>query len=104
MRTTDSIIEGLIKSRDERLAAGETVDVRAVQQEVIAHQELARLRARRAELVKAKEFVTVSEVDAQIQHWLRFITEDVDDKLLDKPEKDSTKLVETEPVMPAPKA
>ena len=99
MRTTDSIITDLQKSRDERLAAGEPVDVRAVEQEIIAHQELARLRERRAAAVKAKEHVLVNDLDAQIQHWLRFVSEDVDDKVAGDPKKDSRKLVDPDPAV-----
>lgn len=97
MRTTDSIIEDLRKSRDERLAAGEAVDVRAVEQEIIAHQELARLRERRAAAQKAKEYVLAGELDAQIHHWLRFVSEDVDEKVVGDPKKDSVKLVAVDP-------
>lgn len=97
MRTTDDLINALVKSRDDRLAAGEHVDVRAVEQEIIAHQELARLRERRAAAIRAKEHQLANELVAQIHHWLRFVTEDVDERVADKPEKDSTKLVDPLP-------
>jgi hypothetical protein len=99
VRTTDDLINALTKSRDDRLAAGELVDVRAVQQEITAHQELARLRERRAAAVKAKDFQVANDLAAQIEHWLRFVTEDVDDRAAEDPKKNTTKLVD--PVPPA---
>lgn len=93
MRTTDSIIEDLIKRRDQRLEAGEQVDVSAVEQQIVAHQQLARLRTERAERVKDKNWVRVGELNADIQHWLRFVDEDVDDRVVAQPSKDSQRLV-----------
>jgi hypothetical protein len=97
VRTTDSIIEELRKNRDERLAGGEQVDVSAVEQEIIAHQELARLRERRAAALKAKDWVLANDLGAQIQHWLRFVSEDVDEKVADDPKKNATSLVTAPP-------
>jgi hypothetical protein len=91
--TTDSIIEGLRKDRDDRLASGEQVDVAAVEQEIIAHQELARLRDRKAAAEKAKDLQLANDLSAQIQHWLRFVTVDVDEKVADDPRKNATKQV-----------
>lgn len=97
MRTTDDIIQSLIDQRAKQLADGVPVDVRAVEQEIIAHKQLARLREQRADAVKAKDFLRVNDIDAQIQHWVRFVSEDVDEKVAADPKKDATKLVEPEP-------
>lgn len=99
MRRTDAIIQDLQARLDGQLAAGEPVDVRAVQQEITAHQELARLRERRAERVAAKDWLAVNAVDALIQHWLRFVSEDVDERVAADPRKNQTTLVD--PVPPA---
>jgi hypothetical protein len=93
VRTTDSIIEDLVQGCAERLAASEHVDVGAVQQQIIAHQELARLRERRAAALKMQEHQLAGDLDAQIQHWLRFVTEDVDERVAGDPKKNTTKLV-----------
>ncbi|SNY29038.1 hypothetical protein [Paractinoplanes atraurantiacus] len=84
MRTTDDILADLRK----RAEGGE--DVRQL---VIAHESLARLRAERAEAVKAKLDEKLPGLDAQIRHWLGFVDEDVDDRAAGEPGKDSTKLV-----------
>lgn len=85
MRTTDDILADLKK----RAEGGE--DVRQL---VIAHETLARLRAERAEAVKAKHDEKLPGLDAQIKHWLTMVDEDVDDRVAGEPSKNSTKLVE----------
>lgn len=84
MRTTDDILADLKK----READGE--DVR---QQIIAHETLARLRAERAEAVKAKHDEKLPGLDQQIRYWLTMVSEDVDDRAAGEPNKDSTKLV-----------
>ena len=96
VRSTEDIIWALTKGRDERLAAGEQVDVAAVQQEIIAHQQLARLREDRAARATAKDWLRVKDIDAQIRHWLRFVAEDVDEQAA-APGRNATKLVAPAP-------
>lgn len=83
MRTTDDILADLRKRAD----GGE--DVRQL---VIAHETLARLRAERAEAVKAKHSEKLPGLDQQIRYWLTMVSEDVDDRAAGDPAKDSTKL------------
>lgn len=97
MRTTDSIIQELLDRRDGQLAAGVPVDVRAYEQEITAHKQLARLRHDRGAAVKTKDYLRVNDIDAQIQHWLRFVSVDVDNPVAEDPKKDSQKLVDPAP-------
>jgi hypothetical protein len=91
LRTTDDILADLQKRADD----GE--DVR---QQVIATQTLARLRAERADAIKAKDNATVRLLDEKIRYWLTAVVEDVDERVASQPGKDSTKLVEeTGPVI-----
>lgn len=99
LRRTDAIIQDLRDHRDEQLAAGVPVDVRAVEQEIIAHQELARLREKRAERVAEQDWLAVNDLDTQIQHWLRFVSEDVDETVAENPKKNETQLVDPGPPM-----
>jgi hypothetical protein len=85
MRTTDDILADLQKRADD----GE--DVR---QFVTATQTLARLRAERADAVKAKDNATVRLLDEKIRFWLTLAPKDVDERVAAAPGKDSTKLVE----------
>ena len=62
-RTTESLIAGL------RERGGD------VQQQIIAHETLARLRAERAEAQSAKR---VADLDVDIRFWLGFVDEDID--------------------------
>ncbi|GAB1642532.1 hypothetical protein [Krasilnikovia sp. MM14-A1259] len=99
-RTTDDIIRDLIAGRDAQLAAGEPVDVHAVEQRLIAHQQMARLRTERARRVVAKDWARVADLDAQIGFWRRMVAEDVDEQVAADPALDATTLVDglaTEP-------
>lgn len=102
LRRTDAIIQDLRDRRDAQIEAGEPVDARAVEQEIIAHQELARLREQRAERAEAKDWLAVNDIDAKIQHWIRFVTEDVDEKVADDPKKNEITLVDPNPPAAAP--
>lgn len=84
MRTTDDILADLHKRAD----AGD--DVRQL---VIAHESLARLRAERAEAIKAKHDDKLPGLDSQIRQWLAMVDEDVDTRVAGEPGKNSTKLV-----------
>lgn len=76
MKTTETIIADLQAQRAEHEQAGRLVDARQADQEIIAHDTLARFRARRGQLVAAGE-ATV-DVDEQIRFWRGHVTEDVD--------------------------
>jgi hypothetical protein len=83
MRTTDDIIKDL-RGRE---AAGE--DLR---QEIIAHEQLARLRA---ELVlHGDDPQRAATLRTQITSWLRMVSEDVDDRIAERPDKDSVDVVD----------
>lgn len=97
MRRTDAIIKDLQERISQGIESGAPVDVRAINQEIVAHQELARLRAKRAERVEEKDWLAVNDLDAQIQHWIRFVSEDVDPKVAEDPRKNETTLVEPVP-------
>lgn len=84
MRTTDDIITDLRKRAEQ----GE--DVR---QQVIAHEEIARLRARLVELGDRDPELKAG-LQTQIQGWLRLVDEDVDDRIVERPDKDSVVEVE----------
>ena len=89
MRTTDSIIEDL---RKRSAATGE--DVR---QQIIAHEQLARLRA---ELLKHDATSdTGRTLRAQISMYAAMVDEDVDERIVERPDKDSVAEVDgVEPV------
>lgn len=88
MRTTDDIIKDLTKRAD----AGE--DVR---QQLTSHAALARLRADRAEAVKRDDHQLVAALDSQIRVHRGLVEEDVDERIVEQPRKDSTKLAVTDP-------
>lgn len=85
MRTTDDILKDLAK----RAEAGE--DVR---QQVNSHRALAQLRAERAEAVKAGDHLRVAGLDSQINVHRGLVDTDVDERIVEQPRKDSTKLVD----------
>jgi hypothetical protein len=84
VRTTDSLIADLQKRAD----AGE--DVR---QQILSHGALARLRADRETAVKAGDQRLVNDIDLQIKYQLSFVEQDVDERIVEQPKKDSTKLL-----------
>ena len=84
MRTTDSIIADLQK----RAATGE--DVR---QQIIAHEALARLRAELAGLGNADP-ERAAGLRSQISLYLGLVDEDVDERIVERPDKDSVDQVD----------
>jgi hypothetical protein len=102
VRTTDGIIQGLIDGAVAQMDAGEHVDGSAIRQEIIAHQELARLRARKAERQAAGDLEAVNDLNAHISHWARRVSVDVDEQVAADPQRNATSLVDfTESATPA---
>ena len=93
-RTTDSIIQDLIDGAVAQMAAGEHVDGTAIRQEIIAHQELARRRARKAERQAAGDLEAVNDLNAHISHWARRVSVDVDPECAADPQRNATSLVD----------
>lgn len=85
MRTTDEIITEL----RARQAAGE--DVR---QQIISHETLARLRAELTTFDHAEFPDRAAGLQGQINVHLGLIDEDVDDRIVERPDKDSVAEVE----------
>lgn len=79
MTTTEDILTDLAKQREASLADGRLVDVKHVDQQVTAHETLARLRAERAEHVAGDRAEAAAGMDAQISYWLRMVDDDVDE-------------------------
>jgi hypothetical protein len=77
-RTTDGIIADLIADRDARLAAGEPVDVSAVEQQITAYRQLEVLRGELAAAVANKDWLRAADVEGQIAFWLRLVPIDLD--------------------------
>lgn len=88
MRTTDDIIKDLQKRAD----AGE--DVR---QQLNSHGALARLRTDLAAAVKTGDPQLVAALDSQIAVHRGLVDEDVDERIVKQPSKDSAKLAEPDP-------
>jgi hypothetical protein len=76
--TADSIIAGLIADRDARLAAGESVDVRAVEQQITAYRQLEVLSGEHAAAVANKDWLRAADVEGHIAFWLRLVPAPVD--------------------------
>lgn len=84
MRTTDDILKDL----EKRAKAGQ--DVR---QQVNSHKALAALRHDLAEAEKGDDAQLVQALRSQIHVHVGLVDEDVDDRIVQQPGKDSTKLV-----------
>lgn len=80
MRTTDDILKDLRK----RETAGE--DVR---QEIISHEALARLRTELTTFDHASDWPRVRGIESQINVHKGLISEDVDERVAVRPDKDS---------------
>lgn len=75
-RESDDILADLYARKETLLNAVEPIshaEMGYLTQQIVAHETLARLRAERAERVKAKE--TVIDLDAQIGHWVTLADE-----------------------------
>lgn len=79
MRTTDSIIADLRKR-----SAATGADYR---QQIIAHEQLARLRADL--LLNADNPDAAAGLRAQISQYLAMVDEDVDERIVERPDRDS---------------
>jgi hypothetical protein len=93
VRTTESILADLTVERDDHEKAGRLAEVERVNQQVIAHETLARLRAESA--------TPGSDVDELIAFWARMVDVDVDEPA---PAAAPTVLVDLPPVDVAPPA
>jgi hypothetical protein len=87
MRTTDDILKEL----EQRAVAG--VDVR---QQISSHKALARLRADLAEAEKGDDPMLVAALVSQIHVHRGLVDEDVDERIVEQPKKDSTKLLRSD--------
>ncbi|MFY1669496.1 hypothetical protein ACN27G_06010 [Plantactinospora sp. WMMB334] len=79
MGTTESILADLARQRDGHAGAGRLAEVRRVEQEMIAHLTLARLRARLAGYRRAGDAAAVARLVVQVDQWRRRVTVDVDE-------------------------
>jgi hypothetical protein len=77
--TTEQILAQLMADREKAVADGRYVDARHIDQEVIAHQQLARLRAQHAAYVDADQTEAAAQITTSIAFWRRQVTPDVDD-------------------------
>jgi hypothetical protein len=79
VKTTDEIVARLYREQEEHTVAGRTVAAQAINQQVIAHHTLARLRAERAALVaRGDDPLAVDGLDQQIRYWLTLVDEDIE--------------------------
>lgn len=79
MKTTETILAALAERRDAALAEHDHPEVHRIDQAVIAHQQLARLRTQHADYVDRGEDAAAAQFAAQIGYWRRQVDEDVDE-------------------------
>jgi hypothetical protein len=72
----DGVIAALVADRDARLAAGESVDVSAVQQQITAVRQLEVLRGELAAAVANRDWLRAADVEGHIAFWLRLVPVD----------------------------
>lgn len=83
MRTTENILADLDTERAEHLVAGRLAEVQRVDQAVMAHQTLARLREEKARYVQAGELAAAGQVEAQIRYWRSMVDVDIEEPSTD---------------------
>jgi hypothetical protein len=77
-RTTDSIVGDLAAERAEHLATGRLSEVQRVDQHVMAHQTLARLREEQSDYARRGDLAMAGQLGERIRYWRSMVDTDVD--------------------------
>ena len=68
---TEAVVAALTRRRDTARAVGRLVEVRDLDQQIIAHQTIDRLAAEQAALVEAGDVDAAAALGARLQFWVR---------------------------------